>query len=519
MAARAREFLLLGTVFCAGAVVLILEILGAKLLAPFFGSTQYVWSALIAVTLLALSVGYSLGGRVADRYEPYPMLNRGLVVAGWLVLSVPLARLHVLPFTADFGIRLGSLLAALILLALPLTILGAVAPLAAKTAVRGLDTLGLRVGTLYALSTLGSLAGALATGFLLIPLFGVSRILHFSALLLFLPALLFWLTSSRGRARTLFLALTLAGIAAALAGIVIRPHYPQERAGDPWKILDKADSAYGEIKVVQRGAARILLLSGSLQSAIEIESRHSLFEYAPAMAALLKTAHPQARRILIIGLGGGILAEKLTADGMTVESIEIDPEVIRAARRFFLENRDLPVFREDGRTFLSRAKAGSYDAIIMDAYTAETPPTHLLTEEAYRLVSRALAPGGIGIANVISKTQGREGFFTRCMGHTLRRVFPWVEAYAIVKSENPANVLYVFGHEPRRLAKLAPVPGHPLILERMAGMLENRLDLADEDGVFAFTDDFNPAETMLTESLEYMRAHLRALIPAWVLLG
>lgn len=517
---RRPEILLPGIVFLAGATVLILEILGAKLLAPFFGSTQYVWSSLIAVTLLALALGYSFGGRVADLVEPFPMLNRGLVAAGWLVLFVPFARSYVLPFAANFGIRLGSLLAALVLLAPALTILGAVAPLAAKTAVRGLDTLGLRVGTLYALSTLGSLCGALATGFLLIPVLGVSRILCLSALLLFGPALPFWLAFARGRERALWSGLALAGIAASLVGILIRPHYPLERAGDPWKILHKAESAYGEIKVVQRGPARIMLLSGSLQSAIEMQNRESLFEYAPAMAALLKTAHPRAKRILIVGLGGGVLAEQLAEEGMSVDSIEIDPEVISAARRFFLKDLNLSVFREDARTFLSRAAPGSYDAVIMDAYTAEAPPTHLLTVEAYRLVRRALVADGIGIANVISKTEGEESSFTRCMGRTLREVFPWVEAYAIAKNDMPTNILYVFGSESRRLSKLAPVSGYPPVLERIAGLLGNQIDLSDQKNeAFPFTDDYNPAETMLTESLEYMRAHLRSLLPPWILLG
>src|SRR6185503_877041 len=207
------ERLLRLTVFLAGAVVLILEILGARLLAPFFGSTQYVWSALIAVTLLALAVGYRGGGRLADRTLPAPALYQALVLAGWLTLLIPVSRRIVLPAAAQLGVRGGSLAAALALVAPPLVLLGTIAPLAAKTAVSTLGKLGSDVGGLYALSTLGSLAGALATGFLLIPLLGVVRILDCSALLLLLPACAYWRGQPPRAGRRLWLAAALVGVA------------------------------------------------------------------------------------------------------------------------------------------------------------------------------------------------------------------------------------------------------------------------------------------------------------------
>ncbi len=511
-----RHLLLSITVFCCGAVVLILEILGSRLLAPFFGSTQYVWSSLIAVTLLALSVGYAVGGRLADRTDPFPALYRTLVMAGWLILLIPLIRTVGLPATAALGLRAGALAAALLLLALPLALLGCVAPLAAKTAVSALSSLGLRVGGLYALSTVGSLAGALATGFLLIPLLGVSRILLLSALLLFVPALWFWFTAPWSAERLKWRVLAAAGAALCLVGQVLRPEYPLQRRGSPWMLLSKTDSRYGEVKVVEYRTSRTLMLDGALQTGIDTSNRLSLFSYVAGMTALLKAAHPAARRVLLVGFGGGVLTVQLVEEGFKVESVEIDPAVAQAARRFFTRSHDLPVALEDGRTFLLRAPPGSYDAVILDAYAGEAPPAHLFTVEAYRLVKRVLSPGGVGLVNLISIPFGPHGRLTRSVGRTIRTVFPWVEAYAL-QDEEVANVLFVFADRPRAIHHLPSVRAYPQVAEEVQGMLARKVDLTLGDGI-VLTDEYNPIESMNVRAREKMRRHLQELIPAWLLL-
>ncbi len=508
--------LLRATVACAGASVLILEILGSRLLAPVFGSTLYVWSSLIAVTLLSLAVGYAAGGWLADRAEPLAALHRLTVLAGWLILPIPLVRSAVLAGTVRLGLDLGALASAFVLLAPALFLLGCIAPLAAKAAVAGMGELGRRVGGLYALSTVGSLAGALATGFILIPYMGVRKVLLVAAALLFLPATAFWLLVPRIPGRRLWRMLSLAGLVACAAGALTRISYPVDRGGG-FVLLNRTDSPYAEIKVVQRGRVRVMLLDGTLQTGVDMMEHASLFGYAAAAEGLIFAAHPRARRMLVIGLGGGILAERLASAGAEVDAVEIDPHIAAAARWFFIGNSPVRIVVEDGRTYLSRIPPGSYDAIALDAYAGGTPPAHLFTAEFYRLVRRALAPDGVGLANIISYRSGPRSALARSAGRTLAQVFPWVRGWGVEETENPTNVLYLFGERPRRISRLAFRGQLGAVAESVRGMLNRPVDPQGPDTV-VFTDDFNPLERMSLDVHHRMRSHLLELFPRWILL-
>ena len=515
MTSRERALLAV-TVTLAGAVVLILEILGSRLMAPIYGTTLFVWSSLISVTMLALAIGYAVGGRLADRFAPLALLYRFLAVAGWLVLLIPVVRAPILTGSLNLGISLGGLVAAFLLLVPSLVFLGCVAPLAAKSFVGGMAELGGGVGILYALSTVGSLIGAIAAGFLLIPFMGVTKVLYFSALLLFIPAGIFWQSRAPGGGRRIWRIACVAGILVCLAGFFRTPEFPVSRGGG-FQVLYKTDGRYSEVKVVQRGSIRLLLLDGTLQTAQEQSTHLPLFPYAPALQGLLFGAMPEAHDILLIGFGGGTLAESMAEAGARVQSVEIDPAVIRVAMNFFVKRGDLPVYLEDGRTFLERIKPASFDAIVVDAYAGEAPPPHLLTAEFYALVRRALRPGGVGVANLISYGKGKEARLARCAGRTIGAVFPWVEAYAVDDTDMPTNVLFVFGDKSRRLASLAPVRMLSTNKEFLKGFLSRRVELAGADG-FAFTDEFIPAERFSLAARQAMRRHLVQLFTPWVLL-
>jgi len=508
--------LLSATVACSGASVLVLEILGSRLMAPVYGTTLYVWSSLIAVTMFALSLGYAAGGRLADRCPPLPALYRILAAAGWLVLFIPLLRVPLLTGTVKLGLGVGGLAAALLLLGPSLVLLGCVAPLAAKAAVAGLGELGGRVGGLYALSTIGSLAGALATGFLLIPFAGVTRVLLFAALLLFLPAFVFWMGAPRTAERRFWRALTVFGMLACLLWSLHRTSYPVTRGGG-FSVLHKTDGPYGEIKVVQYSSVRLLLIDGTLQTALEVRSHLPLFPYAAAIEGLLYAAHPGARDVLLVGLGGGILAEAFRSEGSRVTAVEIDPAVAAAARRFFTGPGDLPVVLEDGRTFLARTSPASWDAVVLDAYAGEAPPPHLLTREFYSQVRRALRPGGTGVANLISFSKGPEARLARCLGRTIGAVFPWVEAYAVEDTDGATNVIFVFSDSPHAIRRLANVKFLTVNEKQVTGLLGRRVDLSGPDG-FVFTDEFCPTERLSLGARAAMRRHLIQLFKPWVLL-
>jgi spermidine synthase len=504
-------------VLCGGAVVLILEILGSRLLAPFFGSTIYVWSSLIFVTLLALAVGYRVGGVIADRSEPMPAIFRFLVAAGWLVLAITLIRRGVLPFAAPLGLKAGSLLAAFCLLAPPLVLLGCLAPLAAKAAVGALDELGHGVGGLYALSTVGSLVGALLTGFVLIPSLGVVKILALCALVLFLPSVAWWLGASGVKGRRLWRALAVVGVLASIARLIVPVSFPVTREKGGWTVLHRADGTYSEVKVAQLGANRVLLLDSALQSSQETHTDLSLFVYTAVMKSLILAVTPKPGRVLLIGLGGGTLAADLAQAGATVDAVEVDPAVAEAARRFFMGGREPAVYIEDGRTFLARCAPATYDVLVMDAYAGEAPPPHLFTVEAWDLARRALKPGGIGVANLIGFGGGPHSWSTRIVGRTIGTAFPWVTAYSCDPGDGPTNVIFLYGDRPRTVKSLPSIPMIREVGQQREGVLKRVVDLGPRAGL-VLTDDFNPIESMNIKAREFMRAQLRLLFPSWVLL-
>ncbi len=172
------------TIFITGAAVLVIEILGTRILAPFYGSTIFVWSSLISVTLAFLALGYLWGGKLADRKPDTGLLYWIVFAAGISIVLIPKYSNWVLIQTDRFGLKFGPLIAAFIIFFAPLFLLGAVSPFAVKIRTRLLDHLGITAGSLYATATLGSLAGALFAGFLLIPNFSVSWIINATGVIL-----------------------------------------------------------------------------------------------------------------------------------------------------------------------------------------------------------------------------------------------------------------------------------------------------------------------------------------------
>lgn len=174
------------TIFINGAVILIIEILGTRILAPFYGSTIFVWSSLITVTMASLALGYFFGGKIADEKPDLDLLYWIILIAGLSVSIVPVIDKFVLLRTDSLGIRLGPLVSSFFLFFLPLFFLGMVSPFGVKIETKLVDNLGTNAGNLYALSTLGSLFGALLAGFYLVPGFSINVVLNILSLTLFL---------------------------------------------------------------------------------------------------------------------------------------------------------------------------------------------------------------------------------------------------------------------------------------------------------------------------------------------
>ncbi|MDZ7376669.1 MAG: fused MFS/spermidine synthase, partial [candidate division KSB1 bacterium] len=319
-----RNYLYL-VVAISGASVLALEILGTRILGPFYGVSIFLWSALITVTLAALSVGYFIGGWWADQGAKIERLSLLLAGAGLWLLIIPLIKKVMLSLIEPLGLRLSVLVAAAILFFPPLTLLAMISPYAIKLKTAHLNEVGRSAGNLYAISTLASVIAALLTGFWLIPNFGIQRLTLFIGFILLLTAALLMLLGKKSKLP--FIAEIFVLISLTFISWKTFAEKPQPEQG----LLCIEQSAYGEIRVIDKNESRYLLIDGAIHSivnpALFFEPQHG---YVVVMD-LNRNFFDRAGSMLLIGLGGGSIANSYSAAGWKVDAVEIDPVVTQIA--------------------------------------------------------------------------------------------------------------------------------------------------------------------------------------------
>lgn len=418
--------LLLVSVFLSGAVVMTFELVGSRLLAPFLGSGLVVWTSLIGVVLGALSLGYWIGGVMADARREADtfaglLMGSGLLIALTALVSEPILGWGVPPG----GVELHSVLVSLVLFAPASVVLGCVSPYATRLGMSGLKEAGRHIGTVYAVSTAGSILGTFAAGFFLIPLWGSTRLLFLVAGVQVLVALPF---SSRRWMPLLALAVVLAALA-----------WQDSRPPEPGLLLD-TDTPYSRVRVVRsrdaQGRPLNLLVDSpaGAQAASYLDSDELVFDCLRAFR-LVNHILPEPRRALLIGGGGFAWPRDFLGwnPWSQMDVVEIDPAMDEIARQFFRHRSDprVRVFHEDGRVFLNR-RPGPYDVVFMDAFgTSDTIPFQLTTVEALRRVSEALVPRGVVLANLLGSPEGRGAAFIRRQVASYRQVFPRVLLFQV----------------------------------------------------------------------------------------
>jgi len=446
----AKSFVLELTVFVCGALVMIYEITGSRILSPFIGASTYVWTSLIGVILGALSLGYWLGGKTADRKPDIRILASVIFFAGGLVSVTILLKDIILSVVAGIpaGLEIKSVLAALLLFAPASVLLGFVTPYTVKLKMRSLDDSGKTVGRLYALSTVGSIAGTFAAGFFLIPFVGSTRTLYaIGGLLIALSLLL--VPFSFTKANLCVLILFAFGIAASELGT-----YALRSASG----LHDIDTEYSRVQVFQttdpKTGRKIQALATDpyfVQSGMFLDSDELVFDYNKYYH-LIKHFKPDFRQTLMIG-GAGYTFPKEYLRRYPAETridvVEIDPRMTEIAKRFFRLQDDprLNIIHEDGRTLLNRAESAKYDAVLMDAFgSLFSVPYQLTTLEAVQQISRVMKDDGVVIFNLGSSITGPGSGFLQSEFKTYQAVFPHVYLFKVnadYRDEQLQNLIIV----------------------------------------------------------------------------
>src|SRR5581483_3888371 len=485
------------TAALTGAAVLIIEILGAKMLAPYVGTSHFVWTAQIAVTLVALAAGYALGGWIADadRSAQLRHLYTVLLPAALWLCGAAWACEPVALWSLRFRLALGSLLTSAILFFVPLALLAMVGPLAIRWLTSSVSSVGQHVGALSAVSTLGSVGGTVLIAYVLIPYLANSTIIYLTAsYLLVLSAAYFLIWKRRGR--------TIPLAASAAAVFLIAAGSSQQQLQN-WPAhmteLFRANSNFGLVQVVDSSGAspRRYLFNDLLAQNIYDPVQHaSAASFTYAEDGLIRTyTSADVHDVLCIGLGAGITPMRMAKAGVRVDVVEINPVMVTAAERFFdfhpgdFHPGGIRVITGDGRYFLYEG-AKRYDAIILDAFLGESPPSHLMSQEAFQSMRRRLRPDGLLIINSFGELEPGKDFVPASLDKTLKTVFRSVRmhmargaAYFVASDRQDLRIV--------RPLDLASIP--PAFRNRLQAALQN-VKTPDLAHGMVLTDNYNPVE-------------------------
>ncbi len=433
-------------VFITGAAVLVVEVAAVRILSPYFGNTIYTVSGVISVILAALSLGYYAGGRMADR-RPEESLFYGMVLVGGL--SIILLQLLAFLFLPLLGyglpLAIGPLVAALFLFFVPGFVLGTLSPFAiALQKLRVPDGIGTVSGEIFFWSTCGSIVGSLLTGFVLVPSFGVDRIIVATGALLLVFGAAMMLRSSKDPkmvSRAILLLVLGLGLALFLVSRDADAGVVYSRDGVYEKITVK-DTTYKE------RPARMLLQDRSSSAAMFLDDGALVFDYTKYYA-LYRLAHADVRRALVIGGGAYSIPKELLRElpEAEIEVAEIEPSLLEIAQRYFELPRDprLHNIVADGRRMLHDTQE-PYDLIFGDAYySLYSIPGHLVTEEFFSLVKSRLTPNGVFVGNFIGDLSHASPSFILSEMRTFRRVFPNSYFFATQSPHTlePQNIVFM----------------------------------------------------------------------------
>ena len=402
----------------SGCATMILELAGSRLVAPFFGTSLIVWTALIGIIMTSLCLGSWLGGALADKRPEAKILGRILMAAAVITASTAFASNYILTGIQDMRVNLyvSSVYSAVSIFAPSSLLFGMVQPFCARLALQSVSGSGAVVGRLSALNSAGSILGTFLGGFVLISLFPSGVILMIVASIAALLSVLVYTGAWRKIiAGIVFFAVSGGTLCALKLGL---PYSP---------VGEHIDTQYNHITIAEsidrRNGRRVRIMitdPDAAQSLMYVDSPNELVSDYTKFYDLAFHYNPSATRVLMLGGGGYCVPKHIISErpGASIDVVELDPGVTETARKYFaLEDHPrMRIYHEDARTFLNRSQYSgieSYDVIFMDTFNSATViPFQLATVEAGERLHSLLKPGGVLVVNIISSVYGpKSGVF------------------------------------------------------------------------------------------------------------
>lgn len=441
-----KKIFLYMTEFFAGMSVMAVELGASRLLAPYFSSSQIVWTIIIGTIMIAMALGNIYGGRTADKNpNPDKLYGRIIIAAIWIAIIPVLGKYIILLISGVLIVAVNTnfliwaaFFACMVIFVFPLFLLGTVTPSLAKYTVDSLEDNGKIVGNLGAFNTIGSIIGTFVPTFVTIPTVGTSITFYIFAGILLLLAIIYFVSVKRGKVKCI--------VASALFVLCCVLNINDSFAFWNKNLVYEGESIYNYLQVSEDRDSVILstnVLFG-VQSVYMKEEGLTGMYYDYAMAAPLMAGVNEAdeTKMLILGMGSGTFATQCERyfDGVNVEGVEIDEKITDLAREYFELPNEVKVTTYDGRAYLS-ANNKKYDVIMVDAYQDITIPFQMSTVEFFAMVKEHLTENGVMVVNM-NMHGDKKGSINEYLSDTISKVFENVYIIDVDGSSN--RELYAF---------------------------------------------------------------------------
>ena len=511
------------TSFLCGMTVMGVELSATRLLAPYFGTSSIVYTVVIGLIMISMSIGNVLGGRSADKHNNLRRLFALLWVAALWIAIIPLVGKYIIALSAVIMMWIlpgnllvaGSTFSCLLVFSAPLLILGMVSPYLVKLGVKNMENSGRTTGEIYAASTIGSIIGTFIPTFLTIPYIGTLKSFLVFSLALNLICLYYFITIKKGFVKSIITTV----LTAALLLVPLNSSYAFWK-----KTVLEDESLYNYLQVAEEGDSVILStnVAFGVQSIYKKNKALSglYYDYALMSPFFLEGANTEKKLdVLVLGMGTGTFAKqcKYFFPNSKIDGVEIDEKIVKLSKEYFeLKDDEATVYVNDGRTFLASPDAGMYDIVMVDAYHDITIPFHMSTAEFFSEIKQHLNPGGVIMININMRSENSTeivDYLTQTLKSNMNRVYkynvPNTTNTIVFSSDNDSCL----NNYKDNIALLDP--GSPL-LPIANKVLENQAEVTDTK--YVFTDDLAPVEVLgqkvlndiVADSLAYFKQELGA---------
>lgn len=482
--------------FTLNAAEMILELVAARLMSPYFGNSNFVWTAIIGIILLAMSLGNIIGGKFASRKNPRFWAGLLLLFASIYIAATPLIDAPILQAIKDgnMGTQFSSIIGSIVFFLIPSTILGIITPIIMKERIGDGEDKAKESGRITAIIAIGSLVGTFLGGFLLIPALGTKMIFALLGIII-IPTTLLLKPLHKIKSQKLKWSFIITLIFATIISVASIISVNSKAETDSISI----DTEYGRIIIEEGDYGKDTVLfykqSGAYSSATFLDEERKfdlVFSYLKKYDTMFDFL--DVKQTAMIG-GAAYQYPKYFIShfpGKTMDVIEIDPMSTEIAKKyFFLDDLiqeygsdRLGLYNEDGRVFMSNSDK-KYDAILNDAFSGEVPVGTLATVEAAKTIKKCLNPDGVYMSNVLGAVSGSRGKFLRAEIKTLMKVFKHV--YVIPVHENTTKNQYS--------------NWMVIATDNDKHQPEKAVEIQFSDKDITLTDDYNPIDSLI--STEY----------------